>query len=50
MVEKVIKTFSKNIETKCKKCKYEGTITATRQYYIDCPECNEMIYVGHLTK
>lgn len=49
MVEKVIHTISMQIEIKCKRCGYEGPITATKEYYIDCPECDELVYVGRLT-
>jgi len=49
MVDKVIQTISTQIEIECKKCGYEGEITATKQYYIDCPECDELVYVGRLT-
>jgi len=48
-MEAAIKTISEEIEIKCKKCGYEGAVIATRVYYIGCPECDKMIYVGHLT-
>lgn len=49
MIEKFIQTISKQVEIKCKNCKYEGTITATKEYYMNCPKCDELIYVGRLT-
>ncbi len=48
-MEPVIQAISKEIKIKCLKCEFEGTVTATRVYYIDCPECNRLIYVAHLT-
>jgi len=49
-MEQKIRTISKQIEIECKRCGYEGSATAIRLYYVDCPECNEMVYVGHLTQ
>lgn len=49
-MELLINTISQNIEIKCTRCNFKGSITATRQYYINCPECDELIYVGRLTK
>jgi len=40
---------SQDIEIKCIRCGFEGSITATRKYYINCPECDELVYVGYLT-
>lgn len=48
-MEAAIKTISQDIEIKCKRCGYEGSVTATRDYYMDCPECDELVYVGRLT-
>jgi len=45
-----IQTISQKIEIHCKKCDFTGEITATRKYYIDCPECNELVYVKYLTQ
>lgn len=42
--------ISKKITIHCKRCDFRGEITATRKYYIDCPECNELVYVRHLTQ
>ena len=49
-MEALIKTLSLKMEIKCKKCGYEGETTIKREYYIDCPKCEELVYVGHLTK
>ena len=49
-MEKVIKTISNEIEIHCKRCDFKGIITATKEYYADCPECDELVYVKHLTK
>ena len=48
-MEPVIQTISKEIKIKCLNCEFEGIVTATRVYYIDCPECNRLVYVGTLT-
>lgn len=48
-MESLIKTISQEIEIKCKRCGFEGSTIATREYYTDCPECDELVYVGHLT-
>ena len=48
-MEAAIKTISQEIKIKCKRCGYEGEITATREYYMDCPECDKLVYVGRLT-
>jgi len=48
-MEAAIKTISKEIEIKCRQCGYEGEITATKEYYTNCPECDELVYVGRLT-
>jgi len=48
-MEPVIKTISLQIEIKCKKCGYEGSVTTTKEYYTYCPECDELVYVGRLT-
>jgi len=49
-MEPVIQTISKKIEIHCKKCDYKGVVTATRMYYTDCPECEKLVYIGHLTR
>jgi len=49
MVDKLIQTISIKLEIKCKRCGYEGPVTATKEYYTDCPECDELVYVGCLT-
>jgi len=48
-MESLIETISQDIEIKCKRCGFEGSITATKVYYTSCPECDELIYVGRLT-
>jgi len=48
-MDPVIKTISQKVEVKCKLCTFEGEITTTRVYYSSCPECDQQIYVGHLT-
>ena len=48
-MEHVIETLSKNLVIHCKKCDFQGEVTVTRKYYINCPECNKTVYVGHLT-
>ena len=48
-MDPVIKTISKEIEIHCKRCDYKGMVTATRVYYIDCPECDKPVYVKYLT-
>lgn len=49
-MEAVIRTISKEIKIHCKRCEYTGIVTATREYYVYCPNCDESVYVGHLTK
>jgi len=49
-MEVVIQTISKEIEIHCKKCDFKGLVTVTRVYYTDCPECDEKVYIGYLTK
>lgn len=49
-MEQLIKKISKKVEIHCKKCDFKGIVTATRVYYTDCPECNKLVYVGHLTE
>ena len=48
-MEAAIKTISKEVAIKCKRCRYEGEVIATREYYINCPECDKPVYVGRLT-
>lgn len=48
-MEQKIRTISKEIEIKCKRCGYEGAVTAIREYYTDCPECDELVYIARLT-
>ena len=48
-MEPVIVTLSQEIDIHCKRCDFQGKVTATRRYYIDCPECNELVYVAPLT-
>jgi len=48
-MESLIEPISKEVEINCNRCGFKGLVTATKVYYIDCPECNELVYVGHLT-
>jgi len=48
-METAIKTISMEIEIKCRICGFTGPVTATREYYIDCPNCDKLVYVGRLT-
>jgi len=48
-MEPVIEKIFKEIEIKCR-CGFEGAITAKQVYYTNCPECQDRIYVRHLTQ
>lgn len=45
-----IQTISQKIVIHCKMCDFKGEVDATRRYYIDCPECNRLVYVKYLTQ
>lgn len=45
-----IQTILQKIEIYCKRCDFKGEIVATRKYYIDCPECGNLVYVKNLTQ
>jgi len=49
-MEPIIETISQKIDIHCKKCDFKGEVNVIRRYYIDCPECNELVYVGLLIK
>lgn len=47
-MEAVIETISQKIVIHCQRCDFKGEVNATKRYYIDCPECNELVYVRYL--
>lgn len=48
MESTTLETISQKIVIHCKRCDFKGEIVVTKRYYIDCPECNRLVYVERL--
>jgi len=44
----MLKTNFQKVTIHCKRCDFKGEVDATRRYYVDCPECDKLVYVGYL--
>ena len=49
-MEQKIRTINQDVEIHCKRCDFQGTAHAIREYYTDCPKCDKLVYIRHLIK